>query len=68
MFRRIFGPKSNKVTEKRKNLHNEKLHKFFLLEISVIKMIKSRTMRWTGHVARMGTIRNVYKIIVNREV
>jgi hypothetical protein len=46
MLRRIFGPKGK--------LHNEELHKLYLSP-SIIRMIKSRRMRWAGHVARTGT-------------
>jgi hypothetical protein len=45
--------------------NNEELHNFYFSP-SVIKMIKSRGMRWTGHVAQMGDKRNAYEILVGK--
>jgi hypothetical protein len=56
----IFGPKSDKVIGRRK-LHNEELHNFYCSP-SVIRIARSRRMRWAGHVARMGTKNNAYRI------
>jgi hypothetical protein len=53
MLRRIFGPKKDKVTGGWRRLHNEELHDLYSSP-SIIRMIKSRKMRWAGHVARMG--------------
>jgi hypothetical protein len=53
VLRRIFGPKRDEVTGGWRKLHNEELHNLYSSS-SVIKLIKSRRMRWTGHVARMG--------------
>jgi hypothetical protein len=53
MLRRIFGPKRDEVTEGWRKLHNEELHNLYSSP-SIIRMIKSRRMRWTGRVARMG--------------
>jgi hypothetical protein len=53
VLRRIFGPKRDKVIERRRKLHNEELHNLHSSP-SIIRMIKSRTIRWTGHVARTG--------------
>jgi hypothetical protein len=50
VLRRIFGPKRDEVTEGWRKLHNEELHNLYS---SSIIMIKSRRMRWAGHVARM---------------
>jgi hypothetical protein len=50
---RIFGPKRDEVTGGLKKLHNEELHNLYSTP-RVIRMIKSRRMRWSGHVARMG--------------
>jgi hypothetical protein len=49
----IFGPKRDEVTGSWRKLHNEELHNLYSFP-SRIKMIKSRRMRWAGHVARMG--------------
>jgi hypothetical protein len=53
VLRRIFGPKRDEVTGGWRKLHNEKLQNFYSSP-SIIRMIKSRRMRWTGHVGRMG--------------
>jgi hypothetical protein len=50
--RKIFGPKRDEVTGGWKKLHNEELHNTYF-SLNVIRMIKSRKMRWTGHVARI---------------
>jgi hypothetical protein len=52
-LRRIFGPKRNEVTGGWRKLHNEELHDLYS-SLSIIRIIKSRRMRWVGHVARMG--------------
>jgi hypothetical protein len=49
-LRRIFGPKRDEVTGDLRKLHNEELHNLY----SSPNIIKSRRMRWIGHVARMG--------------
>jgi hypothetical protein len=59
--RRIFGPKRDEVTEGWRKPHNEELHNLYSSP-SIIRMIKSRRMRWSGHVARMGEERNAYDI------
>jgi hypothetical protein len=51
------------VTGDWRKLHNEELYNFYSLPI-IIKMIKSRRMRWAGHVARMGERKTVYRIFV----
>jgi hypothetical protein len=51
------------VTEGWRKLHNEELHNLYSSP-SIIRMIKSRRMRWAGHVARMGMNRNSYRILV----
>jgi hypothetical protein len=61
--RRIFGPKSDGVTEGGRKLHNEELHNLYSSP-NIIRLIKGRIMRWAGHVARMGEKRNVYRILV----
>jgi hypothetical protein len=56
VLRRIFGPKRDEVTGGWRKLHNKDLHNLYSSP-SIIRM-KSRRMRWTGHVARMGEKRN----------
>jgi hypothetical protein len=53
VLRRIFGPKRDEVTGGWRKLHNEKLRNLYSSQ-NIIRMIKSRRMRWAGHVARMG--------------
>jgi hypothetical protein len=62
---RIFGPKRDGVTGGWRKLHNEELHNLYSSQ-SIIRIIKSRRMRWAGHVARMGEKRNVYKLLVGK--
>jgi hypothetical protein len=53
VVRRIFGPKRDEVTGEWRKLHSEELRDLYSSQ-SIIRMIKSRRMRWAGHVARMG--------------
>jgi hypothetical protein len=53
VLRRIFGPKRDGVTGGLRKLHKEELHKLYSSP-SIIRIIKSRRMRWVGHVARRG--------------
>jgi hypothetical protein len=62
---RIFGPKRDGVMGGWKKLHNEELHNLYSSP-SIIRIIKSRRMRWAGHVARMGEKRNVYRLLVGK--
>jgi len=59
---RIFGPKREEVAGGWRRLHDEELHNLYASPNS-IRAIKSRRMRWAGHVARM---RNVYNILVRK--
>jgi hypothetical protein len=54
VLRRIFGPKRDEVTGDWIKLHNEELHNLYSSP-NIIRMMKSRRMRWTGHLARMGS-------------
>jgi hypothetical protein len=63
VWRRIFAPKRDEVTGGWRKLHDEELHNLYSSP-SLIRMIKSRRMRWAGHVARMGAKRNAYIILV----
>jgi hypothetical protein len=62
---RIFGPKRNEVTGGWRKLHNEELLNLYSSP-SIIRMIKSRRMRWAGYVARMGEKRNAYRTLVGK--
>jgi hypothetical protein len=65
VLRRIFGPKRDEVTGEWRKLHNEELHDLYSSP-SIIRIIKSRRMRWAGHVARMGEKRNAYRLLVGK--
>jgi hypothetical protein len=59
MLRKIFGPKRDDVMGDWRKLHNDELHNLYSSP-NIIRMIKSRRMRWSGHVARMGETRNAF--------
>jgi hypothetical protein len=63
VLRRIFGPKRDEGTGGWRKLHNEELHNLYSSP-SIIRMMKSRKMRWAGHAARMGEKKNAYRILV----
>jgi hypothetical protein len=62
---RIFGPKRDEVTGEWRKLHNEELHNLYSSP-NIIRQIKSRIMRWAGHVARMRDERNVYRVLMGK--
>jgi hypothetical protein len=62
-LRRIFGPMRDEVKGNLRKLHNEELHNLYSSP-NIIRLTKSRRMRWAGHVARMGEKRNAYGILV----
>jgi hypothetical protein len=63
VLRRIFGPKRDEVTRKWRKLHNEELNDLCSLP-NIVRVIKSRRMRWAGHVALTGAGRVVYRVLV----
>jgi hypothetical protein len=65
VLRRIFGFKRDEVTGEWRKLHSGKLHNLYSSP-DVIRHIKSRKMRWAGHVAGMGEGRNVYRVLVGK--
>jgi hypothetical protein len=65
VLRRIFGPKRDEVTGELRKLHNEELHNLYSSP-DIIRQIKSRRMRWAGHMARVEEERKVYKVLVGK--
>jgi hypothetical protein len=61
---RIFGPKGDEATGEWRRLHNQEL--YALYSPNIIRMIKSRRMRWSGYVARMGDRRGACRVLVGR--
>jgi hypothetical protein len=62
VLRRIFGPKRDGVTGEWRKVHNQQLHDLYSSP-SIIRIMKSRRMRWAGHVARIGEKRNAYRLV-----
>jgi hypothetical protein len=65
VLRGMFGPKGDEVTAEWRKLHSGELHNL-CSSPDIIRQIKSRGMRWAGHVARMGEGRNVYRVLVGK--
>ena len=65
VLRRIFGPRRDEVTGEWRRLHNE-LNGLYSSP-NIVRVIKSRRMRWAGHVARMGEERGAYRVLVGKQ-
>jgi hypothetical protein len=65
VLRNIFWPKRNEVTREWRKIHNEGLHDLYSSP-TILLLIKSRRMRWAGHVARMADGRGVYRVLVGK--
>jgi hypothetical protein len=65
VLRRIFGPKRDEVTGEWRRLHNRELYALYSSP-NIIRVIKSRRLRWAGHVARMGKMRGAYRALVGK--
>jgi hypothetical protein len=65
VLKRIFGSKRDEVMGEWRKLHNKELHDLYPSP-SIIRIVKSRRMRWAGHVARMGEKRNAYRLLVGK--
>jgi hypothetical protein len=62
---RIFGPKTDEVAGEWRKLLNEELHDMYSSP-NIVRVTKSRIMRWVGHVARKGEGRGVYRVLVGK--
>jgi len=65
VLRRIYGPRRGGVTGEWRRLHNEELNDL-CSSPNIVRVIKPRTMRWAGHVARMGEERGMYRVLVGK--
>ena len=65
VLRKIFEPKGDEVTGEERKLHNEELNDMYSSP-NIVREIKSRRMRWAGHVARMEERRGVYRVLVGQ--
>jgi len=66
VLRRIFGPRRDEVTGECRGLHNEELNDLYSSP-NIVRVIKSRRMRWAGHVAHMGEERGMYRVLVGKQ-
>ena len=62
---RMFGPRRDEVTGEWRRLHNEELNDLNSSP-NIVRVIKSRRMRWDGHVAHMGEERGVYRVVMGK--
>jgi hypothetical protein len=65
VLRRVFGPRRDEVTGEWRKLHNEELNDLYFLP-NIVRVVKSRRMRWAGHVARMVEGRGVHRVLVGK--
>jgi hypothetical protein len=65
VLRRVFGPKRDEVTEEWKKSHNEELSDLYSLPI-ILRVVKSRRMRWAEHMALMGEGTGVHRVLVGK--
>ncbi|KAJ4426188.1 hypothetical protein ANN_26997 [Periplaneta americana] len=65
VLRKIFGANRDEVAEEWRKLHNTELHALYSSP-DIVRNIKSRRLRWAGHVARMGESRNAYRVLGGR--
>jgi len=64
-LRRISGPERDEVTGEWRKLHNEELNDLYCSP-NIVRVSKSRRMRWAGHVARMGERKGVYRVVMGK--
>jgi len=65
VLRRVFGPKRDEVTGEWRKIHNEELRDLYSLS-NIVRVVKSRRMRWAGNVARMVEGRGVHRVLVGK--
>jgi hypothetical protein len=65
VLRKVFGLKKDEVTGEWRKLHNEELNDLYSSP-NIVRVVKSRRMRWAGHVARMGEHRGVHRVLVGK--
>ena len=65
VLRRVFGSRRDKVTGEWRKLHNEELSDRYSLP-NIVRVVKSRRMRWAGHVACMGEGRGMHRVLVGK--
>ena len=65
VLRRIFGPRRDKVRGEWGKLHNEELNDLYS-SLSIVRVIKSRRMRWVWHVVHMGERRGIHRVLVGK--
>jgi hypothetical protein len=65
VLRRIFGPQRDEVAGGWRRLHNQEFHNLYASS-NIVRVIKSRKIRWAGRIARMGKMRNGYHILIGK--
>jgi len=65
VLRRIFGRRRDMATEEWRRLHNKELNNLYSSP-NIVRVIKSRRMRWAGHVTHMGEERGVYRVLLGK--
>ena len=67
ILRKLFGAKRDEITGEWRKLHNAELHVLYSSP-NIVRNLKSRRLRWAGHIARMEQFRNAYRVLVGKPV